>query len=128
MNPSHDPDVHVFMSLSLSQPLPEVPGVKFIGLLGRGSRAAARGDRAAGESGILGGRDLGYYKGMGALYSFLSAHPGNVDLAVRLWVHEEVADVGLVSQSYPRAIDYLVWILETVLKHLDDEGGETAVR
>ena len=80
-----------------------VPGVRF-----RGLRSA------------LDGKDLGFAKSMSTLFSFLSCHPSNVEEALSLHVHDEVADVALMSQGLPRVLEYVVWILDIFFKYADD--------
>lgn len=87
-------------------PLPPTDGVKFRGLSDLKKQS---------------NKELGLVKGMSTFYSFLIAHPSNIETATTCGADEEVAEVALVCQGLPRVLEYVVWIIDKICRSNEGE-------
>ena len=85
------------------KPLPFVPGVKFRGLSGRMDK------------------DMVMMQCAATLFKFVSTHNTNRLLSFRMHVQNEICDVGLVCQGKPKVLEYITWIIDTLMMDYIDK-------
>ena len=78
------------------RPLPEVPGLKYVGFLGPYSR------------------DIILLQCFTSLYKFVQFSFGNREDAFALHIAEEVASIGLVCIGNRRLLEYGIWIIDSM--------------
>lgn len=84
------------------KPLPPVDGVKFRGL------------KSSME------RDMVLMQCMATLFKFVNVHNTNRLLCFRMFTHDEICDIGLVCQGWPKLMEYVVWIVDKMMAdHID---------
>ena len=84
------------------KPLPVVDGIQFRGLM----------------SSMV--RDMALMQCMATLFKFVNVHPTNRLLCFRMYTHDEICDIGLVCQGWPRLMEYVVWTVDKMMTdHID---------
>lgn len=86
-------------------PLPQVSGVKF--------RAFKGSDK----------NFIGLSQCLMTLFQFVNTHYANREAAMELFVHEELCQIGLDCLGLPKAMKYIIWTVDKLLKDKFDEGG-----
>lgn len=91
------------------KPLPVVPGVKFRGLAKDLQK------------------DMCLVQTLITIYKFVSNSFGYREAAYTVYLHEEIAEVGLVCQGLPRAMQYILYIVDKMfsdgLLDIDDDAN-----
>lgn len=77
--------------------LPQVNGIKFTGITGNQKHQIA------------------FLQCIMTIYQYISCHYANRECAYDLYLHEELADVGLLCVHMPRVMSYILWSLDKIM-------------
>jgi hypothetical protein len=89
--------------------LPQVNGLKFTGITGNQRTQVA------------------FLQCIMTIYQYVSCHYANRECAFDLFLHEELADIGLLCVHMPRIMSYILWSLDKIMNDRIEEA-ENRVR